>query len=181
MSRKKNIDSYPEENLYLDADSYPEEEFYSEAEFYPEADPLRSGETAMEIDEAQRVRREKRDVSSSARMIKRKAAQEKEAEENSRKAFVTGRRLGVFVVVVVIVALIGVSGKSIMTLNETAVAAEKAYVEKEEEKARLDAEYSMINDPEYIESQARERLKMIKPGEKMYIFEEKYQEAKEDK
>ena len=146
-----------------------------------QADPLRSGEKAREIDEAQRIRREKRDISTSARMSRRRIAQEKEVEESARKSFVTGRRLGVLVIVVAIVALIGISGKSIMTLNENALAAEKAYVVKQEEKARLDAEYSMINDPEYIESQARERLKMIKPGERMYIFDEDNQNTEENK
>jgi hypothetical protein len=30
----------------------------------------------------------------------------------------------------------------------------------------------MVSDPEYIEEQARERLRMVKKGETMYVFED---------
>ena len=40
----------------------------------------------------------------------------------------------------------------------------------EKEKVQLTEELNNVNDPEYIEQQARKQLKMVKPGEIMYIL-----------
>ena len=42
----------------------------------------------------------------------------------------------------------------------------------EKEKAQLEKELSEINDPENIEEQAREQLRLIKKGEYLYVFPE---------
>ena len=39
-----------------------------------------------------------------------------------------------------------------------------------EEKSSLEEELKHVNEPEYVEQQAREQLKMVKPGEVMYIL-----------
>ncbi|MGP1570137.1 MAG: FtsB family cell division protein [Eubacteriales bacterium] len=39
-----------------------------------------------------------------------------------------------------------------------------------QEKAALKEELDHVNEPEYVEQQAREQLKMVKPGEVMYIL-----------
>jgi cell division protein FtsB len=39
-----------------------------------------------------------------------------------------------------------------------------------EKKARLETAFEHVGDPEYIEQQARTRLRMIKPGELLYVL-----------
>jgi cell division protein FtsB len=43
----------------------------------------------------------------------------------------------------------------------------------EKEKARLEEELKNVNSTEYVEQQAREQLKLIMPGETLYIFPKK--------
>lgn len=50
----------------------------------------------------------------------------------------------------------------------------------EKEKAQLEKELSEINDPDNLEEQARDQLKLIKKGEYLYIFPEEITEAGED-
>ena len=47
------------------------------------------------------------------------------------------------------------------------------------ERESLKEELKHVNEPEYIEQQAREQLKMVKPGEVMYILPQN--ETKDDK
>jgi cell division protein FtsB len=42
-----------------------------------------------------------------------------------------------------------------------------------DKKARLESELEYINDPVYIEQQARTRLRMVKPGEIYYVLPER--------
>lgn len=136
----------------------------------------------LDIEEEQRKRRENRDSSKHARStFNNSATVEKKVEEEARKTFVIGKRLSYFVASIVIVVLIVFSGISIMDLRSDAAEAEKALAEKQEEQERLENEYALVNNPEYIENQARERLRMIKPGEILYIFNDQEKESEEDK
>lgn len=45
------------------------------------------------------------------------------------------------------------------------------------EKARLEEELKHVTDPSYIEQQARTELRMIRPGEILYILPEKAPES----
>lgn len=45
------------------------------------------------------------------------------------------------------------------------------------EKARLEEELKYVTDPSYIEQQARTELRMIRPGEILYILPEKAPES----
>lgn len=57
------------------------------------------------------------------------------------------------------------------------VEAEKAALMAE--KARLEEELRHVTDPSYIEQQARTELRMIRPGEILYVLPEK--DSKENK
>ena len=65
------------------------------------------------------------------------------------------------------------NGMRIIDLNLNKVVYEKEYEEKLAEKARLEKELSLVNDPEYIEQLARNRFHMLREGEILYIFPEK--------
>ena len=47
------------------------------------------------------------------------------------------------------------------------------------EKARLEEELKNVSDPKYIEQQARTQLRMIFPGEVLYILPDKQEEKNE--
>lgn len=49
----------------------------------------------------------------------------------------------------------------------------------QKEKAQLEKELSEINNPENIEEQAREQLRLIKKGEYLYVFPEDMNEDEE--
>lgn len=126
----------------------------------------------MEIEEAQRERREKRIASMSPKAARRYMEALERDEESARKNFLTGKRLSFAVASIVVVVTISVSGLSIWDLKKESTEAERTLIAKQEERERLESEYTMVNNLEYIETQARERLKMIKPGEILYIFDE---------
>jgi cell division protein FtsB len=72
----------------------------------------------------------------------------------------------------VLLILAGVYAVRIVALktNEARVTAEfEAAMDK---KARLESELQHIDDPAYIEQQARTRLRMVKPGEIYYVLPE---------
>ena len=50
----------------------------------------------------------------------------------------------------------------------------------EKEKAQMEKELSEINDPENLENQARDQLRLIKEGEYLYIFPEEITKAGKD-
>ena len=126
----------------------------------------------MEIEEAQRRRGEKRDASMSPKVAKRRQEALNREEENARKNFLSGRRLFFGSITIIIMVTMAISGINILELHKASSNAEQALIAKQEEKVRLESEYAMINNLDYIETQARERLKMIKPGEILYIFDE---------
>ena len=51
----------------------------------------------------------------------------------------------------------------------------------EEKKADKEKELKNVNDPDYIEDQARKQLRMIKPGEQIYIIDQESEKEDEDK
>ncbi|MBR0598320.1 FtsB family cell division protein [Sinanaerobacter chloroacetimidivorans] len=115
------------------------------------------------------------------RKLKREAAIEKKNKVKKTKAVVTERQAGkkarrrmiYFAVFLVIIGLISASAINIVTLkiNEAKALEEQQALLKQKE--RLETELSQINSPEYIEQQARQQLRMVKPGEILYVLPDK--------
>lgn len=80
--------------------------------------------------------------------------------------------------IVVSMVMVGLSVNNIVKLR----AEQKELIELNEklaaEKAALKEELKNVNDYEYIEEQARIQLRLVKPGEILYILEE--DESKEE-
>ncbi|MDR3294374.1 MAG: septum formation initiator family protein [Clostridiales Family XIII bacterium] len=75
-------------------------------------------------------------------------------------------------ILLVLLLVVTVYGGQILNLKseeESAVSELEAALDR---KARLETELSHIDDPAYIEQQARTRLRMIKPGELLYVLPE---------
>lgn len=83
------------------------------------------------------------------------------------------KSLAVIALIVALVISLGLSVKEIVELHSQQKELLKEKEKLKEEKANLSKELKNVNDPEYIEEQARKQLRMIKPGEQIYIIDEK--------
>ncbi len=121
----------------------------------------------INLDEARKKRKQKRELIAGkkykAKKLKTKITQ-RQAGQKVR------RRMVCFCVFVAVAFILGASVFSIVSLK---IAEAKTIQEQESllaEKSRLEKTLSQVNEPEYIEQQARKQLRMIKPGEILYIL-----------
>lgn len=80
----------------------------------------------------------------------------------------------------VVIAIIGMVTFSVLNVislkrEQHNIREQKEALEKE--KAQLEKELSEINEPENIEAQARDQLRLIKKGEYLYLFPEEITES----
>ena len=123
------------------------------------------------IEEAQKRRKEKR-----AELIKEEKYQkrrERAQEKASRPKMTSGKKFAVAGVLAVALLIFVSNGYRIIDLNLNKTSFERVYEEKLAEKARLEKELSLVDDPEYVGQQARDRFHMLKDGEIVYIFPSK--------
>ena len=117
---------------------------------------LQKRQTARE--EAERER-----TASDERRIRRKRALRK------KQSF---RRIRVGLIIVVMLGFLCASITGIVMLKKEQHEVLKKQEQLKEEKAKLKEDLKNINDKESIEEQAREKLKLVKPGETIYIPDE---------
>ena len=88
-------------------------------------------------------------------------------------------RLLAILCVIVLVGTVGFYVRRITSLHaeKEQLLAEKAELEQTKDEKLNELEN--VNDLDYIEEQARKQLKMIKPGEVLFVIDEKVQEAAE--
>ena len=117
--------------------------------------------------------------------LDRKAAEKKREEERIRYAASQNtrgkmairrsrmrRRALMALLVVAIIGVLVFSVWSIVSLKKEQQDMRDQLDALEKEKAQLEKELSHINDPENLEEQARDQLRLIKKGERLYIFPE---------
>jgi cell division protein FtsB len=126
----------------------------------------------IDIEEAQRLRRERRAAAVAGRKkaVTTREAEPESAAEVARVGNGAARRLIYLLIALVMLGLICMAGLRILDLKAEVADAERKLALNTEEKARLEKELAMLNDPTYIEAQAREHLRMIKNGETLYVF-----------
>ena len=125
----------------------------------------------IEIEEAQKRRQEKREEQKvREKALRRRARAEEKA---SRPKMSRGKKIMVGGVVLIAILVFIFNGYRIINLNLDKAVYEKKYEEKLAEKARLEKELSLVDDPEYVEQQARDRFHMLRDGEILYVFPEK--------
>ncbi|MEE0772784.1 MAG: septum formation initiator family protein [Anaerovoracaceae bacterium] len=90
------------------------------------------------------------------------------------------RRILIAIIVVAIVGAIGFSIFNIISLKREQSQMREQQEALEKEKAQMEKELSEINDPENLENQARDQLRLIKEGEYLYIFPEEITKAGKD-
>ena len=95
-----------------------------------------------------------------------------------KKKRINPGRLILTVIIVVLIFFAAISVKDIVSLHVEKNELEEENARLEEEKDRLQNELENADDPEYIEEQARQQLRMVMPGEVLYIIEEEGEKAK---
>jgi cell division protein DivIC len=125
----------------------------------------------IDIEAARRERRERRKLAAADKAQK---AKEPRREPSRRQAVKSMRRRIVYgLIFIVIGAIIGVSAYNVITLKMEEAEAQARLDVLMEEKQALEEELALVDSAEYIEQQAREQLRMIMPGEILYVLRER--------
>lgn len=96
-----------------------------------------------------------------------------EARRNAiRRKRLRRRRRTIFLMVLVFAALLTMCSREIVRLQAENLALKKQHAELEAERDRLTRELSTVGDKEYIKEQARKQLRLLDPGEIMFVFED---------
>ena len=137
---------------------------------------FKTGSRVIDIDEARQKRKKKRNEAAEKRDKAQKTKQVVTERQAGKKA---RRRMVYFFIFLFIVCLVGVSVFNIVSLKLTQARTMKEQQALLQQKDKLEKIYSQVNSPEYIEQQARQQLRMIKPGEILYVLPDK--DEKKDK
>ena len=75
-------------------------------------------------------------------------------------------------IIVAVMALIGFSVFNIVSLKTEQQEVEQKQTELKEEKKQLEKQLKQVKDKDNLEEQARSQLRLIKPGESIYLFDD---------
>lgn len=89
-----------------------------------------------------------------------------------RKKSVRKKRRTVIIMVLVFAVLLTMCSREIVRLKAENIALKRQHAELEEERDRLARELGHVSDRDYIKNQARKQLRLLDPGEKMFVFED---------
>ena len=76
------------------------------------------------------------------------------------------------VFIVVFAVLATMCGKDIVRLKAENIALKKQQVALEKQRDELKEELKHVDDPEYIREQARKQLRLLNPGEILFVFDD---------
>jgi len=132
----------------------------------------------IDIAAAREERRQRRALASAKKQQKEKRHKE---EPSKRRAVKLARRRIVYGLIFIIISVI--IGFAVFNLISLKIEEANAIAELEalkEERDRLEEELSHIDSDEYIEQQARRELRMILPGETLYVLKNKEDDESND-
>lgn len=132
---------------------------------------FKNSSQVIDIEEARRKRLEKR-RKHRGRIQHIEVSSPKSSTRRSVKSNKL-RRMAIYAAIIIIIAgVIGASAYNIISLKQEQkilTAQQKALKDKKQE---LKEELNHLNDPDYIEEQARAQLRLVMPGESIYVFPE---------
>ncbi len=141
---------------------------------------FKNNSQVIDMEQARAQRLEKRRAE---RQREEKKAQEAAKRKTRGKMAIrrsrNRRRLMIGIVVMIIIGLISFSVINIISLKREQHDMEQQKQELEQEREQLNKELENANDLENLEEQARDQLRLIKPGEKIYIFPEEITQTEE--
>ena len=123
----------------------------------------------IDIDKAREERKSKRVLAESKK--KKRLRMIPHGGVSRRRSTQALRKKSVYLIIaVVLLIIIGVSVYNLVSLKMEQAKVNADYAALVKEKAQLKEELSNVDSDEYIEQKAREELKMILPGETLYII-----------
>jgi len=142
---------------------------------------FKNNSRVINIDEARKRRHEKRQAEKAleeekAREYARRNTRGKMAIRRNRNR----RRLMVAIIVVFSIAMVGFSFMHVISLKKEQAEINQQHEALLEEKKALEKQLSEINNKENIEDEARNQLRLIMPGEKLYMFPEEIMNKDKD-
>ena len=129
----------------------------------------------IDIEEARRKRQEKRQKQQ-RRERKREEMPEKRTVRASVKAGRRKKHITYAVIILAIIAAIGVSILNIISLKAEYREVEQQQQQLIQEKEALEQQLKDSSKDKYIEKEARQQLRMVKPGETVFIVPNQGQE-----
>ena len=102
-------------------------------------------------------------------------------KQPAKKVRINGGRMALTIIVAVLMLVLLMSVKGIFTLRAEQKALEEENSALLLEKEALKDELENVSDKEYIEEQARIQLKLIKPGEILYILDDEKDKKDDEK
>jgi cell division protein FtsB len=100
------------------------------------------------------------------------AARIEQRRSLNRRSQVRRKRRRVVVLILVFAVLLTTCTREIVRLKAENRALKKQHAQLEEERDRLTKELGRVGDKDYIKEQARKQLRLLDPGEKMFVFED---------
>lgn len=122
----------------------------------------------IDIEEARRKRQEKR-KKQQQRTQQQEEFTQKRAVKSRVKAGRRKKHITYAVIIIAIIAAIGVSALNIISLKAEYRAAEQENQQLQQQKEELEQQIKDSGKDKFIEEEAREQLRMVKPGETVYI------------
>lgn len=123
-------------------------------------------ENVIDFEQAREIRKKRRQEAVEKRTSKKSKEVLSERKQNKRNK----KRMIYLCIFAGIILIMGVSLYNVAKLHNEYKEIMEENKALEKEKVQLTEELNNVNDPEYIEQQARKQLKMVKPGEIMYIL-----------
>lgn len=130
----------------------------------------------IDMEQARQERQRTRMKDEDRQQSQAEASPETAARQSSRKLKLRKRkqirRRIIFAVLALVLIVGAVSFGRIVMLKHELRQAEKQQEIYQKEKEQLEKEMEEINDLDHLEEQARDQMRLIKPGETLYIFPE---------
>lgn len=101
------------------------------------------------------------------------ASRIEQRKREHRKRRKRNKRLILLAMIVAFVLLLTMCGREIIRLKAENYALKRQQAELTAERDRLQEELKNVGNKEYIKDQARKQLRLLDPGEIMFIFEDK--------
>lgn len=93
-------------------------------------------------------------------------------KKKKRRKKINWFRVITLIIVAVLVIALSLSIHNVLTLRQEQKELKKTNKQLEEQKEAMQEELKHVNDKEYIEEQARKQLRLVKPGEILYILDD---------
>lgn len=109
------------------------------------------------------------------------AAKIEERRKRRRRKILRKKRITVLCIILIFAALFTLCGREIFRLKAENYALKKQQEELKAERDRLQEELKKVDDKEYIKDQARRQLRLLNPGEIMFVFGDDEEDTEDKK